>query len=333
MENIIKFKYLFLYNKHNNNYNFRKKIIILYLIFNFYILLIINRIIKKNNLINNYKNIKVCLCIIGKGEKLYAKEYVNYYMKIGYNHIYLYDNNDINGERFEEVLENELNNGFVSIINFRGKKGIKEKHGDPQIESYFDCYEKNNKFYDWLSFFDFDEFLELKPINNIQKFLSNIRYEHCQIIKINFLFYSDNELLYYDSRPIQHRFTSPLLNHPNNIYIKSMVRGGLSQNYWKNTETPHTGKMKYKNCNSLGKKIKYFTNKNIPYNYKYAVLKHYYSKSVEEYCHKTKRGYAFFDKIEFDTKRKISKIENYFIYNKKTKIKIKLFKKLFSLKY
>ena len=206
----------------------------------------------KNNFINNYKNLKICLCIIGKGEKLYAKEYINYYKTLGYNHIYLYDNNEINGERFEEALQEELNNGFVSIINYRGKKGRKGKLRDPQLEAYYDCYEKNNKFFDWLSFFDFDEFLELKPINNIQKFLNNIRYKHCVSIKINFLFYSDNELLYYDNRSIQQRFTSPLLNHPNNKYIKTIVRGGLKPNYWKNSKTPHTGNINYISCNSLG---------------------------------------------------------------------------------
>ena len=47
-------------------------------------------------MIQHNKNIiNVCLCVIGKGEKLYVKEYINYYEKLGYNHIFLYDNNDI----------------------------------------------------------------------------------------------------------------------------------------------------------------------------------------------------------------------------------------------
>ena len=48
---------------------------------------------------------------------------------------------------------------------------------------------------------DMDEFLEIKE-KNIQDFLSSKRYGHCISIKINFLFYSDNELLYYDKRPL-----------------------------------------------------------------------------------------------------------------------------------
>ena len=57
---------------------------------------------------------KVCLCVIGKNENLYIQEFINYYNKQGYNHIFLYDNNDINDERFDDVIKNEKD--FISII-------------------------------------------------------------------------------------------------------------------------------------------------------------------------------------------------------------------------
>ena len=43
----------------------------------------------------------------------------------------------------------------------------------PQLEAYRDCYKKNNKKYDWISFFDVDEYLKLILSNlKIQQFLS-----------------------------------------------------------------------------------------------------------------------------------------------------------------
>ena len=87
---------------------------------------------------------KVCLWIIGKKENLYANEYINHYKNLGYKHIYLYDNNDINDERFEDVLKREIKKNFVSIINYRGFRGL-QNH--PQFNAYYDCYEKNNKKY------------------------------------------------------------------------------------------------------------------------------------------------------------------------------------------
>ena len=96
-----------------------------------------------NNRTFNKSDIKVCLCVMGKEENIYAKEFINHYKKLGYNHIFLYDNNDLNGEKFEDVLKEEINERLVSIINYRGKKGKKGKIGGIQLEIYYDCYEKN----------------------------------------------------------------------------------------------------------------------------------------------------------------------------------------------
>ena len=85
---------------------------------------------------------------------MYVNEFVEHYKTIGYNKIFIYDNNDVNGEKFEDVIQKEIDEGFVSIINYRGYKGS-------QLKLYKNCYKNNNLFYDWLSFFDMDEFLEL----------------------------------------------------------------------------------------------------------------------------------------------------------------------------
>ena len=179
----------------------------------------------QNILTQQCKNkMKVCLCVIGKGEKLYIKEYINYYEKLGYNHIFIYDNNYLNetNEKFVDVLKEEIQSGFVSIINFFNFRG---KRNNPQFEAYFDCYKKNNRNYDWLSFFDFDEFLELNPKNQtIQEFLSNKRYKNCQSIKINWLMYeSDKELLYYENKSLSIRFKKTMYKINRNKLIKTTV--------------------------------------------------------------------------------------------------------------
>ena len=54
---------------------------------------------------------------------------------------------------------------------------------NPQLSAYKDCYEKYNLKYDWLSFFDIDEYLELIPKSlNIQSFLNNSK--NMLIVKI-----------------------------------------------------------------------------------------------------------------------------------------------------
>jgi len=132
--------------------------------------------------INYFYESKVCLCLIAKKENLYIKHFLEYYRKLGFKKIFLYDNNDINDEKFEDVIKNEINSGFVSIINYRGFRG-NGKMGAQQMNAYYDCYKKNNLFYDWIAFFDADEYLVLYKDKNIQKFLTSSRYKNCEIIR------------------------------------------------------------------------------------------------------------------------------------------------------
>ena len=174
--------------------------------------------------------VTICLCVIGKKENLYALEYINHYKKLGYNHIFIYDNNDINGERFEDVINEYITSNYVSIINYRGFRGFIQ---NAQFDAYNDCYEKNNKKYNWLSFFDFDEFLELKDnIQTIQDFLGKKIFRKCLNIKINWMIYSDNDLIYFENKTLKERFIKPIFNSTINYNIKSTVRGNLKINHF-----------------------------------------------------------------------------------------------------
>ena len=276
--------------------------------------------------INKNKFLKVCLCTIGKKENLYASEFVNHYKKIGYDKVFIYDNNDIDDEKFEDVLNKQISNNFVEIINYRGYRGKIQK---PQFEAFIDCYEKNKNNYDWLSFFDFDEFLELNRHKNIKEYLNDKRFKKCSNIKINWLTFSDNNLLYYENIPVQKRFKTPIYHFYRNRMIKSTVRGKLKFNYWRGMNNPHSSNNNLTTCNSMGKIIdpkKYYSS---PFNYEFSCLKHYSTKTIEEYCNKSKRGRS-------DTLVKLNEttLKNYYKYffklNKKTKKKIDYFNKCFN---
>ena len=166
------------------------------------------------------------------------------------------------------MLYNEVNDGFVTIINKRGKK-------TQQGLSYRECYEKNKKEYDWLSFFDMDEFLYIKHNKTVQEFLNDEKYKKCMTVKVNWLFYTDNDLVYYENKPLNERFTTYRLDYFPNIHIKSTVRGNLSRNYWSSLDNPHTSKVRYLTCNTLGQKIKFDTPFNPP-NYDFFLYKTFF---------------------------------------------------------
>ena len=96
------------------------------------------------------------------------------------------------------------------------------------MEAYYNCYEKHNKEYDWLSFFDIDEYLILKPKGiKIQPFLESERYKLCPNIKINWEDYSDNDQIYYEDKSLTKRFTNSSRHKGENLNIKSIMRGGF----------------------------------------------------------------------------------------------------------
>jgi hypothetical protein len=310
----IKFEIFKNYYKHKILYTSAIFIILL-------ILIITSFFIEKNKSKDN--EIKICLCVIGKKENLYIKEYANHYKQLGYNHIFLYDNNDINNnERFSTILKNEINNGFVTIIDYIGFRG---KSGNAQREAYYDCYKNNNRKYDWLSFFDLDEYLILKQKNEtIHQLLSNERYKNCFNIKINWLvFDAEKEAIYYENKPLNIRFKKPLYNSFSNRHIKSTVRGKL-KNYWEKWDNPHSSLSRYRACSSSGKFVDNKTPFIVPPDYKYALIKHFYKKSFEEFCNKLKRGWT----DDTDQKALIIQLIN---DNKNNKQKFNIIKKTFNL--
>jgi hypothetical protein len=276
--------------------------------------------------INKNLLLKVCLCTIGKKENFYASEFVEHYKKIGYDKIFIYDNNNIGDEKFEDVLSKQISSKFVEIINYRGYRG---KNQSPQSEAYKDCYEKNKNNYDWLSFFDFDEFLELKKNKNIKEYLNDIKFKKCANIKINWLMFSDNDLLHYENISLQKRFPTPLYHDNANLIIKSIVRGNIKFNYWRNMNNPHSSNNYLTACNSMGRITDPTAFYSSPFNHEFSYLKHYPTKTIEEFCFKIKKGRADL-LVKLDNKT----LEYYFNYfferNKKTKAKIDYFKKCFN---
>ena len=219
----------------------------------------------------NY-NMKICLCVIAKNENLYVREFVEHYKKIGYDNIFIYDNNDLNGEHFEEVINDYIESGFVHLIYFR-ERDAKTR---PIFDAYRDCYARNNKSYNWLSFYDMDEFLEInEKYNTIKQFLNSKIFVHCQNIKINWLMSINNDTLYYENKPLQQRIKTFGYNNPVNIHIKSTVRGGLPINYWTISHNPHTSTLNITSCSSSGKIIQFDSPFNQPPDFTNAKLKHY----------------------------------------------------------
>jgi len=268
---------------------------------------------------NNYRKLNkgIGICTLGKKENLYAKEFVEYYLKLGIKKIIIYDNNEINGEKFEEVLKEYEINEKVKIIDIQGFESA-------QFPTYMDCYYKYGNQFDFLLFIDFDDFIKIENDIDINTYLYDKKFKKCETIVLNWLMYGDNDLVKYDNRLMVERFTKPISNwskgksivrtNINNLIISSSHIIGINTNYF---------------CDSNGNRVfpKTYHKFVIPNNPK-AYIKHFYTKTAEEFCNKIIKGDVHFPENHPDYLNIIKdKINIFFYFNKITDEKLKIIEK------
>ena len=261
---------------------------------------------------------KIALVAIGRRENLYAREFVEHYQKLGFDTIFILDNNHDGEEHFEDVLSPFVDSGLVKILDYRNQ--IK-----PQMRGYTTEYNKIKDEYDAILFADFDEFLVLEHDKTIQEYVSRFP-EDWQAILINWDCKTDSGLIYYDPRPLVERFTVSLSpidkpvqygNIPENAHVKCILKGGINGVlFYSNPHVPNTNLICY---NASGIRCS-----NAPWqaiDYRMARFLHFTTKTAEEYCSKLQRGtpdrpYDVFLKTY---------VGRFFGYNERTDEKVKFF--------
>ena len=253
--------------------------------------------------------LNICVCTYVKNQNLYIIEFIQFYQKIGVNKFFLYDNNEKDGETFDNLLRAYKDNGTVEIINWRGKK-------DENEIMMNDCYKNNFNKYDWLIFYEIDEYIHIKD-NNLKLFLSEQKFENCEIIYLNWLFHTDNNLINYDNRTLQERFPIPEPNpQKNNSYInhfvKSILKGNINDIEINNI---YILSEKIKGCDGNGIKPIFNGNEMNENDFENNYIIRYWFKSTEEFVKKLNK-----ETINADEKNKT--IHQYFSFNEINEEKI-----------
>ena len=287
-----------------------------------FILLSLLMIIEKRKIINKLNNsfsYFSCFITIAKLENKYVRELVEYYIKLGIDKFYIGDDNTLNSEKISDVLQDYIKNEYVEILDIRNQNFTQQYF----FEYTFDIYKSKCA---WILYFDIDEYLEFSNKNlTIKKYLSQKRFNQCDVIKLNWLMFYDNNLLYYDNRSLQTRFPKPNFYKEDMRTVKSIVRGNSKRNPWINNSGPHEPAPGLRECNSLGEKSVYGGGMQDPPIYKYAYLKHYSIKSTEEFGYKIKKGLYNGGKFDID-----NRINYYFKHNKFTFEKLSILEKIFN---
>ena len=283
------------------------KLIFPFLLLFFY--LYINRY--KKIKINQINKTKICICTMAKQENLYIREYLEHYKSYGINKIFLYDNNDIDGEKPEDVISDYIKSGFVELFKWRGQLGVAFKIVN-------DCYNKHKEEYDWVMLSEMDEFINLHNYTKVSTFLNEPKFNNCEVVHLNLLCHTDNEQLHYENKPVKERFPKIVpstMPGGKTLEIKPIIRGHLNNTF---IDCLHRGNIKAKDCDGFGQANKFWRIYTIEPDTTYYYYDHYYAKSTEEFAKKVKRRGSF----ELTNRFSIDRIRKYFDENTLTMEKI-----------
>jgi len=166
-------------------------------------------------------NRRVAVCGIAKLENHYIKEWVDHHLSLGFDKIFIYDNNDTDGEWIKDAVQESPR---VKIIDARGKK-------DYQVEAYDDCYQTYGKDFDWMLFIDIDEFFTLNKHSTVQEYLNEYEqhFGDALIILYRWKYYDDNNLVKVENNNynLLNRLTHPAKTVSEDMLCKQLVKTNI----------------------------------------------------------------------------------------------------------
>ena len=252
----------------------------------------------------------IVLCAIEKGESPYIEEWLKWNLdKVRFDKVYLF-NNDGNDEISRmPYLEELQNDGKLHVERY-------DVSDSPQVGAYKKFYMSYRP--SWVMFLDIDEYLCI-PFPNIHDYIDSFTNKHRDCVSIGFPWemYGDSGHIYMPKGNLMDNFTIPFTKEDANkrIELKTILRGGLKDFGMPN---PHTTCVEWQNGTpyySFGEPKKNNGSLNddsfSPIIYSGGKIKHFWTKSAEEFVSKVMRGRA--------TIKRRRNIDEYFNINPRTK--------------
>ncbi|HCN55710.1 glycosyltransferase family 2 protein [Leuconostoc citreum] len=221
---------------------------------------------------------EVGLAVIIKNEASYILEWIEYHRLIGVSKFYIFDNDSNDG--LDHLLGGYIQRGIVELTKLHGS--------GRQLEAYNIAIQKSKNSVKWLGVIDADEFIQVMDGEKLSDILE--KYKHVGMLVGWSIFGSDGNK-HFDNRLVMERFT----RHAYDDFIADykMIFNPRKALRFVN---PHYVQMLGSVIDEQGNRIysyPYITNIEVkPSSKKIIRINHYYTKSLSEFCEKSKRGYA-----------------------------------------
>ncbi len=253
---------------------------------------------------------KVCACCILKMENKYIREWVEHYKSIGCDNVILYDNNDLDGEKLEDVIEDYIDNGFAIIENAKGKQQY-------QCIAFRHCFDKYRKNYDWICLLDADELLSC---SDVKTFLNNEKFQSFNCVRVCWRLFDDSNIVEANG---DYSMLKRFNTYRNCRQCKSIIntkfdiRSGFS---------PH-GPLNVNCCDVNGNKCwshNEFIGETVSDKNYQVWINHYYMKTIDEFV--TGKMVRLYPDQSKQKAQNTLQVERFFMFNELTQEKIEWLK-------
>lgn len=276
---------VFIFNvnrRHNLKYHIQYAILF-FMDFFYKVLFAITR---KNSIQKKYT---ISICGIFKNEASYMKEWIEYYLLIGIDHFYLYNNNS--EDDYKSILQPYIKKGLVTLTEWPDIPG--------QISAYKHWYENYRHETNWCTFLDLDEFLcPLKDVN-IKDWLK--KHNKYPLYAIYWKMFGTSGIIESDKKKLAiEQYTNSWDKFATATKIIYNTDYDIEQFF---TSMMHKFNVKYKGfsippINMFGYFINHWEIHRHDNKEADIQCNHYWSKSYNEYIEKHKRGDAVWEKGE-----------------------------------
>lgn len=268
---------------------------------------------------------RVVVCAIAKNENKYINEWAHHYFNLGFDHIYLYDNNFSKDPYVGDCFDDDIKDK-ITIFDVRDICGE-----SIQERSYNNFYSLYGETFDWCLFCDIDEFLTgVSDINNF--FIKNESvFKPFKQVRVKWKLFGDDDIIERDeSIPVFKFFKKPI---EDNIVFsnqaKMFIKGHLdSSSFFIYIHYAlANNSLTFDSCLPSGKKsnIQGISKKNgiiLDYKDETIFLNHYRTKTLKEFLNQ-KFGRTDCDRCSFST----INLSYFFAMNKNTPEKQEYIKK------
>jgi hypothetical protein len=203
---------------------------------------------------------KVALVCVARMEDHYLDEWLEYNNKLGFDKIISYQN-DWRTDIEKPYLQKEICDGRSL-----------------QVPLYNHVLESNTE-YDWIAFFDCDEYLVLKKHNNVKELIEEYK-DKTNVIGLNWLIYGNMGLEKRTSNSLLRMFPNRTDVPDGHVKVIVNTRSG------ERMQLPHNTFGKAMDTN--GNTFRGYENKNGPIDVAY--LNHYHNKTKEDWMIRVERG-------------------------------------------